>query len=287
MSPTRQTILHHPVIRMIAGLALTLGIGLAAMYGAQQLLGLTTLPDSDKDPISGTIFAALVCAIYILLYRRYENRPVTELSARNLPQNLLAGILIGASLAGAIVFIQFLAHDLNILSTHHFLPLLPNLWNTFVNSIVAEVLIVGILFRLTEDWLGTYPALILLFILFFVLHITAPGATILNATCVALHAALLCPTVYIYTRSLWTSISLHFAWDFSFAALYGASINGNTMGNSLMTTSTTGPNWLTGGYFGPQGSLQAGLLCLLFGIFLLKLSKKHRLIDPSRTRLSK
>ena len=275
------TFLGFPLTRIVIGLALCLGIGLVAMLGMQQLLSHTVLPAEDKDPISGTLFAFFVCLIYILLYQRLEKRKITELSTAKLPRHLAAGILLGAALAAAIVLIQYLAHSLTVTDTRYFLPLLPNLWNTFVDSTIAEVLIIGIFFRIFEEWLGSYLALSILIVIFFALHITAPGATIISAACVAMHAALLNATSYIYTRSLWTPIAIHFAWDFSFAALAGASVNGNTLDGSLLVTTASGPDLLTGGYFGPQGSIQAGLLCLLTGILLRQGSRKrHRLIQP-------
>jgi membrane protease YdiL (CAAX protease family) len=282
MPLTRQAVLHHPITRLILGLALTLGIGLPAIFGAQQLLAATSLPPAEKDPIAGTVLAIVVCTIYILLYRRYENRAVTELSTRHLIRYLTGGILVGAGLASTIIFIQYLTHVLTINGIRSFLPLLPNLWNTFVNSIVAEVLIVGIFFRLIEIWLGSYLALLFMAIVFFCLHISAPGATPIIAFAVSMHAALLLGPVYIYTRSLWAPIAIHFAWDFSFAALYGASINGYTMDNSLLNTATGGSELLTGGYFGPQGSVQAAALCLLTGLIFLRLSRRYnKILQPS------
>ncbi len=278
--PTRQAILHHPITRIVIGLALTLGIGLLAMLGMQELLSRTSLTQSDKDPISGTVFAFLVCAIYILLYQRYEKRKITEFSTRHLPRLLSGGILLGAGLASAVIFIQYLSHVLAITATRPFLPLLPDLWNTFVNSIIAETLIIGIFFRLTEEWLGSWLALLILAMLFITLHITAPGATIISAIAVSMHSVLL-GSIFIYTRNLWAPIAIHFAWDFCFAALYGASVNGYVMDNSLLNTTTNGSELLTGGYFGPQGSIQAAMLCLLSGIFFLQLSRKHnRIIQP-------
>jgi membrane protease YdiL (CAAX protease family) len=280
--PTTSKLLHHPLTRLIIGLALTLGIGLAGMYGAQQLLGATSLPQSDKDPISGTVFAILVCAIYILLYRRYENRTVTELSSRHLLRYLIGGTLVGAGLASAIILIQYFAHVLTVTSTRSFLPLLPTLWNTFVNSTVAEVAIIGIFFRLTEEWLGSYLALLLLAILFIALHINAPGATILSAFAVATHSAFLLGPIFMHTRSLWAPIAIHFAWDFSYAGIYGTTINGYTMPDSLLKTTTNGAELLTGGYFGPQGSIQAAALCVVVGLIFLQLSRKNnRVIQPS------
>ena len=280
--PTTSKLLHHPLTRLIVGLALTLGIGLAAMYGTQQLLSSTSLPQTDRDPIAGTVFAFLVCTIYILLYRRYEKRPITELSTRHIARFLAGGILLGGGLASAIVLTQYFTHVLTINATRSFLPLLPDLWNTFVNSTVAEVLIIGIFFRLTEEWLGSYLALLILAVLFVALHITAPGATIISAIAVSMHSALLLGPMYIYTRSLWPPIAIHFAWDFCYAGIFGTSINGYTMDNSLLNTTTNGSDLLTGGYFGPQGSIQAAILCLIFGLFFLQLSRKHnRIIQPS------
>ena len=282
MRPARQTFLYHPVTRLIVGLVLTLGVGLPAIFGTQQLLALTSLPPSVKDPIGGTVLAIVVCIIYTLLFHRYENRPITELSARHLTRYLTGGILVGAGLASTIVFIQYLAHVLTINGTRSFLPLLPNGWNTFVNAVVAEVLIIGVFFRLIEAWLGTYVALLVMAVVFFCLHISAPGATPIIAFAVSMHAALLLGPVYVYTRSLWAPIAIHFAWDFSFAAIYGASINGYTMDNSLLNTSSGGSEWLTGGYFGPQGSIQAAALCLLTGLLFLRLSRRYnKILQPS------
>ncbi|HEV3411636.1 MAG TPA: CPBP family intramembrane glutamic endopeptidase [Puia sp.] len=282
MAITLRAIFRHPLTRIVIGLALTLGIGLPAMLGTQSLLSLTSLPQSDKDPIAGTVFAFLVCTIYILLYRRYEKRRVTELSTRHIARFLTGGILLGAGLASAIVLIQFYTHVLTVTSTRSFLPLLPNLWNTFVNSTIAEVLIIGIFFRLTEEWLGSYLALLLLAIIFVALHITAPGATIISAIAVSMHSAFLLGPIFMYTRSLWPPIAIHFAWDFCFAGIYGTSINNYTMDTSLLNTTTNGSELLTGGYFGPQGSVQAAALCLITGLIFLQLSRKNnRVIQPT------
>jgi membrane protease YdiL (CAAX protease family) len=282
MPLTRKAILHHPLTRIVVGLALTLGIGVPAMFGTQSLLSHTTLSQSDIDPIAGTVFAIVVCAIYIFLYQRYEKRQVAELSTRHVPRYLAGGILLGAGLASTVVLIQYFTHVLTITTTRPFLPLLPTLWNIFVNSTVVEVLIIGIFFRLTEKWLGSWLALLILVIVFVALHITAPGATIISAIAVSMHAAFLLGPTYIYTRSLWVPIAIHFAWDFSYAGLYGASINGYTMDNSLFYTTTNGSELWTGGYFGPQGSIQAAALCLLTGFIFLNLSRRHnRIVQPS------
>jgi hypothetical protein len=279
-----KAILYFPVTRIIVGLAACLGIGLLGMEGTHSVLEKTSIPENWKDPITGTVFAILVIVLYIQLYRRYENRKVTELSAARFPRSVISGILLGAALATLIILVQHLGHAYDITATRPFVPVLPNCWNTFVNAVVAEMLIVGIVFRISEDWLGTYLALAILVVLFFFLHITAPGATPVSALAVSMHAAFLLGPAFIFTRSLWFPIAIHFAWDFSFAAIYGASINGYTMDNSLFQSRIDGSGLLTGGYFGPQGSLQAALFCLIAGMIFIRASRRRGNIKPLARR---
>src|ERR1700685_2358831 len=96
--------LTFPLTRIVLGLILCLGIGLAAMLGMQQFLTFAGLPPQQRDPISGTVFAFLVCLIYILLYQRLEKRKITELSTPGLPLHLLTGILLGIAITGATIF---------------------------------------------------------------------------------------------------------------------------------------------------------------------------------------
>ncbi|HEV2354972.1 MAG TPA: CPBP family intramembrane glutamic endopeptidase, partial [Puia sp.] len=180
-----------------------------------------------------------------------------------------------AALASLTMLIQYSAHAYSITSTRPFGPVLPILWNTFVNATVAEILIIGIVFRILEDWIGSYLSLAVLVVIFFILHVIASGATPLSALGVAMHAALLLAPVYIYTRSLWAPIAIHFAWDFSFAAIFGTSVNGYTMDQSIIQSQSVGSNLLTGGYFGPQGSIEAALLSLISGIIFLQLSSRR------------
>jgi len=277
-------ILYSPITRMIIGLAICLGIGLLGLQATQFVLARTPAPQSLKDPIAGTVFAFLVVILYVSLYQWYENRRVQELSASGAPGRILGGVLLGAALASLTMLVQYCAHAYSITATRPIGPVLPILWNTFVNATIAEILIIGIIFRILEDWIGTYLSLAILVVIFFILHVTGAGATPLSALGVTMHAALLLAPVYIYTRSLWAPIAIHFAWDFSFAGIYGTAIKGYTMDHSIFQSQSIGSSLLTGGYFGPQGSIGAALLCLISGIIFLQLSSRRGNIKPPSTR---
>lgn len=78
------------------------------------------------------------------------------------------------------------------------------------------------------------------------------------------------------------SIALHLAWNFTQSGIFGAITSGNEKTRSLFEARIQGSELITGGQFGPEGSIQATLLYLLGATILLILSKrKSQIIDPS------
>ena len=84
---------------------------------------------------------------------------------------------------------------------------------------------------------------------------------------------------YIYARNLWFPIAIHFAWNFMQSGIFGAITSGNEKTSGLLTTKITGNQLITGGEFGPEGTIQAIIFCVLAGIILLQLSK-NKIIQP-------
>ena len=146
---------------------------------------------------------------------------------------------------------------------------------------MAEILIRGIFFRLTEEKLGTIVTLIICALIFAIMHLNVKGASILSVSSTAIEAGLLLSAGYIFSRSLWLAIFLHFAWDFAEPGVFGAINPGITIDQSLLTSKIEGPSILTGGQLGPQNSIQAFLLCTLASlVFLWMAKKKNNFIKP-------
>ena len=53
--------------------------------------------------------------------------------------------------------------------------------------------------------------------------------------------------------TLWPAIAAHGAWNFTMAVVLGLPVSGNTV-DGVLDLSVTGPAWLTGGSYGPEGS---------------------------------
>jgi membrane protease YdiL (CAAX protease family) len=149
----------------------------------------------------------------------------------------------------------------------------------FTVAVFEEILIRGIIFRIIEEKLGSYISLLISAIIFGALHLLNPNSTLISGLCVGIEAGLLLGAAYIYTRNLWFPIAIHFAWNFMQSGIFGAITSGNEKTSSLLTTKLTGNSFITGGEFGPEGTIQALIFCVLASIVLLQLSK-HKLIHP-------
>jgi len=274
-------ILHASFTKIVIGffiIILIIGIGEAEI---RALLNITSLNNEYKNLITGIFSATFVLLGYTFLYQYYEKRKITELSQKGLFKNLSLGILIGVVLQSLTIFMIYLYGGFSIISVNNIIFLLPSLTMAFTSGVIEEVLFRGILFRLTEEKLGSYIALVISGLIFGALHYANPNSSIDAALGLAIQAGLLLGAAYIYSRNLWFPIALHFAWNFTQSGIFGASTSGHKIAKSLLTTKIEGLEWITGGEFGPEGSIQATVFCLTATIILMILShKKNHIIKP-------
>jgi len=282
-----QKILHFSIVKIIVGIICCAGIVSIAQFGIGKLLTPTTLAKDEKMLLIGIVVAILSIATYIFLFRNYEKRSITELSTKGLGKNLSIGILLGVVLQSLTILVIYLNKGFTVISLNSILFILPSLTMAFTSAIFEEILFRGILFRITEEKLGSYWALVISAIIFGAMHLANPHSTVLASLGLAIQAGLLLGAAYIFSRNLWFPIAIHFAWNFTQSGIFGVSTSGSNMGKSLLTTKIEGATWFTGGQFGPEGSIQATLFCLVATIVLILLShKQHKIMKPFK-RLQK
>jgi hypothetical protein len=63
------------------------------------------------------------------------------------------------------------------------------------------------------------------------------------------------------------------------SGIFGAITSGNEKSSSLLTTKITGLPIITGGEFGPEGTIQAIAFCFLASFIILQLSY-NRILKP-------
>jgi hypothetical protein len=146
---------------------------------------------------------------------------MTELSGGRAPTELGAGVLIGVALSAAVFGSLAWAGAYRIDTMGGaFAMVVPAL--AAVNAAFVEELVVrGVLFRLYEQVLGTAWALVAVALVFGLLHLINPQATLWGALAIAATGGLLLAAAYVNTRRLWLPIGIHFAWDFFESGIFG------------------------------------------------------------------
>jgi membrane protease YdiL (CAAX protease family) len=126
----------------------------------------------------------------------------------------------------------------------------------FVAATNEELVFRGYPFQRLAESLGATAAVALFAGLFGLAHLGNPSRTwisTLNTMLVGIPLAV----GYLRTRSLWLPVGLHFAWNFLQGFGLGLPVSGIGMPFSFLRAEVTGNPMLTGGAYGPEGSLLA------------------------------
>jgi hypothetical protein len=191
------------------------------------------------------------------------------LSTKRLGKKILAGIIMGSGLQSLTILVIYLCGGFKIIAVNPFSSLIIPFTVAFTVAILEEILLRGIVFRITEEKWGSILALIISGLIFAGLHLVNPHVTIISILCITTVGVLL-GAVYMYYKSLWVPIAIHFAWNFTQNGIFGAITSGNEKTISLLTAQITGSKLLTGGQFGPEGSIQAVVFCLIAAVIILR-----------------
>jgi len=112
-----------------------------------------------------------------------------------------------------------------------------------------------------------WPSAFLLSALFGAGHLGNRGESWIGAAAAALIGLFFCFTVR-RTGTLWFAVGMHAMWDYSESFIYSVPDSGAMVTGHLLNSSFHGPDWLTGGSVGPEGSwLVFAVIAALFVIF--------------------
>lgn len=128
---------------------------------------------------------------------------------------------------------------------------------------------------LTRGWIFSslsakhnIPVGILVSSLFFTfLHLGNNGISLIPLLDLTLFAILAC-LVMLKTGNLWVIGGLHAAWNCFQGNVFAFPVSGTQAGQAFIAVETSGPDWLSGGAFGVEGSIislliQAGMITWL------------------------
>lgn len=98
-----------------------------------------------------------------------------------------------------------------------------------------------------------WPAAALLSVLFGALHLMNPGEAKIGIAAVVVIGFFFCLTLR-RTGTLWWAVGFHMSWDWGESYLFSVPDSGGIAPGHLLNSSFHGPDWLTGGSVGPEGS---------------------------------
>ncbi|SDE28553.1 CPBP family intramembrane glutamic endopeptidase [Streptomyces prasinopilosus] len=230
----------------------------------------------------GLLASVLAVLVYGWVVARTEHRPVTEVAREGAGAALGRGMLIGVAMFGAVITnIYVNAHyEINGLGSVSGAVGLAGFMAAA--SVTEELIFRGVLFRIIEERTGTWIALTLTGVLFGLSHLLNPHADLWGALAIAIEAGGMLAAAYAATRTLWVPIGLHFGWNFAAAGIFSTEVSGNNTPQGLLDTMTSGPAWVTGGDFGPEGSVYAVLFGVLVMIGFMWLARRRGNLVPRR-----
>lgn len=210
---------------------------------------------------------------YLGLVRTLERRRVTELDRKRALPEAALGVIVSVVLFTTIIGIIAAAGAYTVTGAR-----LPNgLWAALTLwvfiAVSEEIGFRAVIFRLVEERAGSGIALLISAIIFGALHLTNEDASLAGVAGIALGSGIFYAAVFMITRRLWTVIGLHFAWNFVEGSFYGVPVSGYDF-DGILVSSLVGPNWLTGGAFGPEASIPA--LAILVGASIATLLMSYR-----------
>jgi CAAX protease family protein len=129
------------------------------------------------------------------------------------------------------------------------------------------------------DGIGFWPAAIIQAILFARVHMGNGGETRIGIIATAFFALFAAATLW-RTGNLWLAVGAHAGWDWGQTFFFGVNDSGfQAPGHLFNPRVSQGPDWLTGGSVGPEGSVVALILWALMTVVFLMVYRTRR--DPA------
>ncbi len=223
-------------------------------------------------PFQWISLASVVIATWIML-RRVEKLPWSTVGLDRraaAPPLILRGAAFGAITIGVASLLLLATHMMRVDRT------LPGSWwgeaghSTIVllpAAFFEELFIRGYVFAVLRRASGWRLALIVTSAVFGLLHAWNPGADAESILAVTV-AGFFLGAILLATRSLYAAGAAHFAWNWVMSGALHIAVSGVPSADPGYRVVETGPDWLTGGAWGPEGGL-AAVAVMFIAIFYL------------------
>ena len=274
-APLGQRILRFPLTRILLALVFFMVPFLLIQAGATQFF-----EEKLYARLGQLLGAVMGCLSYALYVTKIEKRAVTELGLKGaLPEYAVGFALGGLMVCASVASIATLGGLQSITLAPSSIVALPLLMHITV-GLIEEMMLRGIFFRVVQDTVGSWLALLASGLVFGGMHLINDNISVLAIANIAA-AGVFFAAAFMLTGRLWLCAALHAGWNFVQEGIFTLPVSGHEVKNGLLTTQLSGPDWLTGGAFGIEGSaVDLGWVVLATAGLVLLAVRKGRIVQP-------
>ena len=267
--------------RILGFIAIFYAIALPTVFGLRELIQL-----SKSSPIIVVIIALTATPAVYLARRWFDKKSFVSLGLR-FDKLAVADLVFGLFLSGVMAGAVFLAMwSLGYIDNVHIAlsgqaALQALAFALLMMAFVGfweELVFRGYLLQNMAEGLGMNKAILISCVLYGLVHSANPNATLLSSAIIVLFGYL---RIYGYlsTGQLWLSIGMHTGWNFFQASVFGFAASGHAEEATLITHDSQAANWLSGGQFGPEGSVVMIPVVLLTLLAMRFWSRNRQSVD--------
>lgn len=222
-----------------------------------------------------------ILLLFIFWVKFIEKNPLSTLGfiKRNWLKYLGWGILLSLLQMGVIALVYQLggigSFELNELSLEPILFILGLFPFWLLQGGTEEVATRGWLLTRIAARTNLPLAIAISSSLFGFLHLGNSGVTFLSVLNIILDGVL-AGLLLVYTDSIWLVVAQHGTWNYVQGNLLGFQVSGTGADASIFSfTMGSGPDWLTGGAFGAEGSIITTLVLLVSLVIVYRLGERR------------
>lgn len=224
-------------------------------------------------------------AAYAILVRLIERRAASELDIRRGLATFLIGSVVGSFLVATVYWVLWCLGMARFSGGTGFEGLAVAIIYNLATAMGEELLFRAVLFRVAEEVAGTTAAIGISAAIFGLMHAANPGATAFGIGALTIEFGIMMALAYVLTRNIWLAVGIHMAWNFTQGYVFGVEVSGVSQPHSILKTSVSGPDLLTGGSFGPEGSILSLAVSAVASTVLIVLILRKRGWQSPRLRL--
>ncbi|MDX1415639.1 MAG: type II CAAX endopeptidase family protein [Candidatus Promineifilaceae bacterium] len=226
-------------------------------------------------------FLPLFLLIWFWLWL-FERRPLKTVGMeRPILRKYLRGLLLGLLMfAGAVALLALLGMvdsettggGFSLVSVSGALIIILG-W--IVQGAAEEVLTRGFILPIIGRRWGILAGILISSLLFAFLHLLNPNVTLISIINLALFG-LFAALYALYEGGLWGVFAIHSIWNWAQGNLFGFEVSGTQIPSGMIfDLMETGPDWITGGEFGPEGGLVVTIVLVISSLLILLAARRR------------